>query len=355
MTITRRQWLAVMPASLTLAQTPASPTLAQAPASFERIDTHVHVNRPSSAILAGLQSSNWRVLSICVSRATGNDPTDLQAQVRGTARLSHESGGRVAWAGSFDARHWQDPDFASSTITALEQQFRDGAIAVKIWKNIGMSLRTKEGRYVLPDDAAFQPIYAMLQKEGHTLIAHLAEPNGAWMPLDEHNPERGFYSTHPEWHMYGHSDAPAKEDILNARDRIVAKYPKLRVVGCHLGSNEDELETLAARLDRYSNFAVDLAARVRYLAAGDREKSRAFVMHYQDRLTYGTDFTLGAQADEEKAWSSLANQHDRDWQYFSSAEKMTYGRGDTRGLGLPENVLRKIFRENAVRVFPGIA
>ena len=180
--MTRRRWLATVPAGLA--------AVAKAAAPFERIDTHVHLNRLSQPMAAGLQTAGWRVLSICVSRATGDDPSDLEAQLRGTAELHRESGGRVAWAGSFDARRWQDPDFASHAIAGLQQQFRDGAIAVKIWKNIGMSIRTNAGRYLLPDDPVFQPIYEMLQKADRTLVAHLAEPNGAWMPLDEHNPER---------------------------------------------------------------------------------------------------------------------------------------------------------------------
>jgi predicted TIM-barrel fold metal-dependent hydrolase len=343
--LTRRQWLALMPAGL---------AAAQAPAAFERIDTHVHLNRLSRPIISGLQSSGWKVLSISVSRATGDDPSDLDAQLRGNAEMSRESGGRVAWAGSFDARHWHDADFAASTIAALQQQFRQGAIAVKIWKNIGMSIRTKAGRFLLPDDAAFQPVYEMLQKEGRTLIAHLAEPNGAWMPIDEHNPEKGFYSTHPEWHMYGKADAPAKEDILQARDRIVARYPKLRVVGCHLGSNEDNLPALAARLDRLPNFAVDLAARIRYFAAGDRESAREFLTKYQDRITYGTDFTLAPAADDQRAWENLAAQHDRDWNYLSSAETLTYNRREVQGLGLSPRIMKKIFRDNALVWFPGI-
>jgi predicted TIM-barrel fold metal-dependent hydrolase len=206
----------------------------------------------------------------------------------------------------------------------------------------------------MPDDPVFQPIYEMLQKQGCTLVAHLAEPNGAWMPLDDNNPERGFYGSHPEWHMYGHADAPSKESILQARDRVIARYPKLRVLGCHLGSNEEDLDTLASRLDRLPNFAVDLAARVRYLAAGDREKGRAFLIRYQDRITYGTDFTLDARGDDQRASISLAGQHDRDWQYFSSAETMSYGRRIVQGLGLAEGVLKKIFRENALRWLPGI-
>jgi len=343
--LTRRQWLVLVPAGMVRAQTPVS---------FERIDTHVHLSRPSAPILAGLQSSHWKVLSISVSRATGNDPSDLKQQIKGNEELHRESKGRVAWATSFDARRWHDSDFAGSTIADLQNQFREGAIAVKIWKNIGMSLRTADGRYLQPDDPAFQPIYEMLVKQDRTLIAHLAEPNGAWLPIDEHNPEKGFYGSHPEWSMYGRKDGPSKEDILRARDRIAARHPKIRIVGCHLGSNEEDLEALAARLDRLPNFAVDLAARIRYFAAGDRDKARAFLTKYQDRVLYGTDFTLPAGGDDQKAWTSLAAQHDRDWQYLSSAETLTYNRREVRGLALPAEVLEKVFRKNALRWFPGI-
>ena len=71
------------------------------------------------------------------------------------------------------------------------------------------------------------------------------------------------------------------------------------MVGCHLGSNEEDLDALSRRLDALPNFAVDLAARVRYLAAGDHEKARAFLMKYQDRITYGADYTLGPGRDDQ--------------------------------------------------------
>jgi len=350
--LNRREFLALVPAGLAAAQVPSS---SQESVSFTRIDTHAHVNRPSQAILNSLKNSNFHILSICVSRATGNDPSDLDEQIRGTRELSRESGGSVFWAGGFDARQWSDKDFAARTIAKVNDEFRHGAIALKIWKNIGMSLRTKEGRYVMPDDPAFQPVYQAVLKADRTLVAHLAEPNGAWMAIDDKNPEKGFYGSHPEWSMYGKPDAPAKEDILNARDRVIARYPKLRVVGCHLGSNESDLKALAARLDRFPNFAVDLAARVRYLVAGDQNRVREFLTKYQDRITYGTDFTLGQAHDEQRAADSFTAQHNRDWQYFSSTGPLTYNRRDATGLGLPPAILQKIFRENAVRWFPGIA
>ena len=76
--------------------------------------------------------------------------------------------------------------------------------------------------------------------------------------------------------MYGHPERPSKETILAARDRMLGQHPKLRVVGCHLGSMEDNVDEVAKRLERYPNFVVDTAARVTHLALQDREKFARF-------------------------------------------------------------------------------
>ncbi len=153
--------------------------------------------------------------------------------------------------------------------------------------------------------------------------------------------------------MYGKPGAPVKDAILAARDRVLARYPKLRVVGCHLGSDEDDLKRLARRLDAYPNFAVDTAARVRYFARGNRDQAREFLIRYQDRILYATDFSL-RDGDLAVAARSLQATHDRDWQFFSRGDAMEYAGYRTRGLELPASVLRKIFRENALRWLPGL-
>jgi len=124
-------------------------------------------------------------------------------------------------------------------------------------------------------------------------------------------------------------------------------------VGCHLGSDEDDLGRLAKRLDTFSNFAVDTAARVRYFARGDRELVRQFLTRYQDRILYATDFSI-REAEPAAAARSLQVIHDRDWAFFAGADAMEYDGKPTRGLGLSEEVLRKLFRENALRWLPGI-
>ncbi len=131
------------------------------------------------------------------------------------------------------------------------------------------------------------------------------------------------------------------------------RYPKLRVVGCHLGSDEDDLKQLARRLDAYPNFAVDTAARVRYFARGNRDQVREFLTRYQDRILYATDFSL-RDGDPEVAARSLNAVHERDWAFFSRADPMDYAGHPTRGLELADLILRKIFRENALRWISGI-
>jgi predicted TIM-barrel fold metal-dependent hydrolase len=134
---------------------------------------------------------------------------------------------------------------------------------------------------------------------------------------------------------------------------VLARYPRLRVVGCHLGSDEDDLGRLARRLDAFPNFAVDTAARIRYFARGDRDRAREFLIRYQDRVVYATDFGLRDARAEAGARTLLA-WHDRDWAFFSGDARMDYEGRPTRGLALPDVVLRKIFRENARRWLPGI-
>ena len=321
---------------------------------FERIDTHTHIHRKAPVLFADLEKNRWRCLSICVSRAIGDEPSDLEELIRGSIEVHRVTKGRIAWATAFDARGFEGRDFAGRANDGLRQSYDNGAIAVKIWKNVGMGIRSKSGEYLLPDHAALAPVFDAIEKADKTLIAHLAEPDGAWLPLDKNNPEIAYYGSHPEWHMYGRPGVPAKETILAARDRILERHPKLRVVGCHLGSDEEHWDRLAKRLDKYPNFAVDVAARVRYFVRGDHEQARQFLIKYQDRVLYATDFTL-ASGDDAGAARELQETHDRDWKFFAGKDTLTYRNRQVPGLGLPERVVQKVFRENALRWLPGIA
>jgi predicted TIM-barrel fold metal-dependent hydrolase len=323
-------------------------------AALDPIDTHTHVFKDDPAFPTMLSRLRLHVLDICVF--TDKEPafSHLQDEIASALGVTRAAHGRVSWCTTFDPFQFRSPQFAAETIQQLNRDFNNGAVAVKIWKNIGMELKTPDGKFVMPDDPVFTPIYRAIAARNKTLIAHLAEPDSCWQPLSPANPDYDYYKAHPEWYMYGKSDHPTKAKILEARDHLLAQNPELRVVGAHLGSMELDLDGLAQRFDRYPNFAVDTAARVVYLALQPRDKVRAFLVKYQDRVLYGTDLGYRPKGDSDnlKDWEST---YLRDWKFFATNETVEFDGRKFQGLQLPDGVLRKLYHDNAVHWIPMMA
>jgi predicted TIM-barrel fold metal-dependent hydrolase len=322
-------------------------------AALEPVDTHTHVFKNDPAFHAMLDRLHLHLVDICVFTDKGPAFPTLQAQTDSALAVTRASNGHVSFCTTFDPFKFRSPNFAAETIQQLDRDSRNGAVAVKIWKNIGMELQTPDGKFVMPDDPAFAPIYAAIAAHHMTLIAHLAEPNSCWEPPNPASPDYSYYKEHPEWYMYGRTGVPSKQQILAARDHLLAENPNLRIVGAHLGSMEVDVDEIAKRFDRYPNFAVDTAARVAYLAFQPREKVRAFLLKYQDRVLYGTDLEYGRNRDSDslQEWEST---YLRDWRFFSTNETTEFEGRKVQGLELPNDVLRKLYRENAVRWIPTI-
>ena len=277
------------------------------------------------------------------------------------AQLARAKGFVAANAGharlcvTFNPFTFQRKDFAQNTVKQLHEEFAEGAVAVKIWKNIGMEITTPDGKYVMPDDPAFAPIYRAIAAENKTLVAHVAEPSSCWQPPNPDSPDYDYYKENPEWYMYLHPDHPHKEVILAARDRLLEQNPKLRVVGAHLGSMETDVDEIARHFDRYPNFAVDTAARMEYLMIQPREKVRNFLIQYQERVLYGTDLEFLANETTPEALKDWQDTYARDWKFLATDQMLQLKGRQIQGLNLPKPVLRRIFHDNAVRWIPGIA
>ena len=155
--------------------------------------------------------------------------------------------------------------------------------------------------------------------------------------------------------MYKIKGSPSKKEILRARDHVLEEHPKLRVVGAHLGSMEADFHDIAAHLDRFSEFNVDLAGRMHYLMALPRDQAIAFITKYQDRLLYGTDNTIYPETDVEKWVSRTETSYAEDWRFLATDQEVDYRGEKVKGLALPDGVLKKVYHENAVKYIPGIA
>jgi predicted TIM-barrel fold metal-dependent hydrolase len=318
------------------------------------IDAHVHIFVNHPGIRQMLDRMDMRCVNITVLDPYEHGYEDIAFQQKMALEVFQATGGRAAWVSTFDESKFEEPGFARNVDLRLADSFRRGAVGVKIYKTIGMLYRTRAGKYVMPDDPAFAPVLDFIGGAGKTVYAHIAEPAGAWKALDPADPDYGYYKNNPSWHMYGHPERPSKAAILAARDRMIDSHPKLRIVGCHLGSMEEDVDEISKRLDRFPNFAVDTAARVRHLAIQPREKVRAFLLKYQDRVLYGTDMALLPGRDPVRGLRAWEAEIEKDWRYFATSDTLEYAGRKAQGLALPEPVLRKLFRENALRWVPGI-
>jgi len=322
--------------------------------AVDPIDTHVHLNKDDPKFGDFMQRLKLRVLDICV--IDDRDPylKGLEPQRSDVLKVVRSTGKRAVFCTTFSPYEFEQPGFAQRTIRQLDADFAAGAIAVKIYKVMGMEMKSKAGKYVMPDDPGFQPIYEDIAAHHRTVVAHIAEPDSCWQPPNPASPDYDYYQQNPQEYAYAHPEWPSKAAILAARDHFVAENPKLRVIGAHLGSMETDVNQMAQRFDRYPNFAVDTAARVPYFMLQPRDKVRAFLIKYQDRVLYATDLVVLPKADTDKALAEWNSTYERDWKFFAADQKVEYMGHSYQGLALPTPVLRKIFHDNAVRWLPGI-
>jgi hypothetical protein len=324
-------------------------------AALRPIDAHVHVFKTAPEFQEMLEQEHLTLLNVLVVDDTWPPRNLLQPQIDDAWKIVHSSRGHVFLCTTFDGYKFNSPTFTEDSIGQINRDFKDGAIAVKIWKTFGMEVKDSNGKYVLPDDPKLKPIYEDIARHDKTLLAHLAEPDLAWEPLDvKKDPLAQYYIENPQWHMLNKPGVPSKKAILEARDRVLEQNPNLRVVGVHLGSMEKDLDGIAQHLDKYPNFAVDTAARMEYLMYGDRDKVRAFLLKYQDRVIYGTDLDVNPDvnvADSVKGWKET---YANDWRFFATDNTFQVEGRTVHGLKLPKAVLTKIYRTNAQHWIKGL-
>ena len=329
-----------------------------------KFDAHVHYNYDSPAFITIARKDGFELLSINVDYPDF-PPLDVQARI---TRKYHSLDPKLLhYSTTFSMKGFGTPGWTERVEKTLDQAFANGAIAVKVWKNIGMVERDAAGKRVFLDDPRFDPMMAHIRKAGVPLIAQQGEPRNCWLPLDQMTTDndRTYFRDHPEYYMYLHPDEPSYEMIMAARDRFVAFHPDLPFVGAHLASLEWNVDRIATFLDRFPNATVDMAARMSELQNQSRQdygRVRNFIIKYQDRLLYGTALTFSppdpdARAQTPPMTNDFESEADTmwrsDWRYLATplSQHIDAIDADVKGLDLPRSVIDKIYHDNAYRVF----
>jgi predicted TIM-barrel fold metal-dependent hydrolase len=320
-----------------------------------KIDSHIHIGSNNGVFEGQAADDNFILITLGVDHG---DSANIRSQQENATFSASKFPGRVFYGPTFlfDTAGWGTDTWGKKIIAQLQKDISGGAITVKIWKNIGMTVRDRNGKFIMADDPGLDPVIEFIKTRGLPVTGHLGEPRNCWLPLDQMtvSSDSSYFARNPHYHMFLHPEYPTYEDQINARDNLLVKHPDLIFIGCHLGSLEWNVDSLAKRLDRFPNMAVDMSARIchlQYQSAQDHKRIRDFCIKYQDRLLYGTDTGYSGSNNPERFKTGMHETWLDDWKYFVTDSEMTSDkfRGSFTGLKLPKEVVDKIYRLNAIK------
>ena len=257
--------------------------------------------------------------------------------------------------------HFNRPDYARWQADEIERAHQAGAKGLKVVKTLGLYLREDviSGPLVKIDDPRFDLMWEACAAFKMPVAIHISDPEAFFLPIDRFNERFEELNNHPDWSFHGR-DFPSNRDLLEARNRVFARHPRVAFITLHVGNNAENLASVSECLDRFPNMYVDLAARIGELGRQPRT-ARRFFEKYQDRIMFGTDAVPNGTMTPQQIFSAKLYEIyyrflETEDEYFdyAPAPKPPQGRWQIYGLGLPEDILRKVYYENAERVL-GIA
>lgn len=338
--------------------------------TIRKIDIHTHISSDAEYLKEIMDTWNLKMFTICNE---GLKSDRLEAQRKIAINICQEYPRYYAWCTTFDLIGVGNSGWSDRVIRQLQADFDRGALAVKIWKEVGMQLKDQKGNFIQVDDPVFEPVLQYISSQKKTLFTHIGDPVDYWLSSGPDGmPDAWYQEGGGVWNRIGEFRGEVSYDaLMHARDQVIRNYPDLKMVGCHLGSMAFDVDEIARRLDTFPNFAVETSFTLKYLMGQAREKVRDFFIRYQDRILYGSDVSGGLvatpflvdmskiheqwtpeQLDQSK--KDLMNQYTRDFNYLSTSQEFTRDHYHVRGLELPETVLQKIYYDNAVFWVPGV-
>jgi predicted TIM-barrel fold metal-dependent hydrolase len=337
-------------------------------ARFPVIDVHTHLTLRARGVKGVAHGEAMRTIATPADLLPVMDRRNVQTMVNLTGGVGSGLAESVA---TFQRPHsnrfavftepsWDrllEPRYPQWQADELGRAKTAGAKGVKVLKALGLYLREQitSGPLIKIDDPRFDPMWEACGGLGLPVAIHISDPEAFFLPIDRFNERYEELHAHPDWSFHG-KDFPSNADLIAARDRVLARHPKTTFIGLHVGHGAENLAAVSAALDRFSNFHVEIGARIGELGRQPRT-SRKFFDRYQDRILFGTDAVPnGRQTPQQIFGDDLYTIYFRfletEDEYFDYAPARIPPQGRWRiyGLGLPEAVLRKVYNENARRL-----
>jgi predicted TIM-barrel fold metal-dependent hydrolase len=306
-------------------------------ARFPAIDYHNHLDsvEPEDALRVMDECGVEKIVNITMK--TG------EAALRMIDKFAAADPQRFATIGWMDWSDVAEPGFVERTCTRLEQLAQRGAVGIKFWKDLGLTVRDATGALLRIDDDRLAPIFDKAAELGLPVMFHTADPDAFFLPIDPHNERYEELAAHPDWSFHG--SQYSKRELLDQRDHVIVRHPQTTFVAAHVAESGENLARVEKLLETCPNLSVDISARASELGR-QPYSSRRFFIHFADRILFGTD--LLPETSMYRLYFRFLETADEYFDYPSHASRQ--GRWNIYGLHLPDDVLRKVYRENALRL-----
>ena len=311
-------------------------------AKFPFVDIHSHHWNPTpeevDELIKGMNSINMRVM-VNLSGGTG------ERLKRTVEVMKGRYPNRFVVFSNMDYTDLDKPGFSERVTARLEQDVKNGAQGLKIFKDFGMELHHAGGQRVHVDDPAFSPVFEKCADLNIPVLIHVAEPPAFFDPWDKYN-ERWLELKQFPQRARPPSKYPPFETLVAERNHLFAMHPRTKFVAAHLGFHGNDLARLGKLFDEHPNVYVDIAA---VLAELGRQPYSAhdFLTKYQDRVLMGKDIY---DVNEYKWYFRALETRDEYFEYYR--KRHAFWR--IYGLGVDDEVLKKIYYKNALKLLPGI-
>ncbi|MEZ5318623.1 MAG: amidohydrolase family protein [Vicinamibacterales bacterium] len=312
-------------------------------AKFPVIDIHNHTTITADNIDQMIRDMDALNLRVEVNLTPGSDPEVIRQRVEFLRNSRYADRFRmfanVQWDGAGGA------GWAEKAVADLEGAVRNGAIGLKIAKNLGLSARKADGSRLHVDDPVLKPIWDLCARLDIPVIIHTAEPQEFFSPLDMHN-ERWLELALFEDRRNYMPGQPTFAELQGERDRMFAANPKTRYIGAHFDWYGNNLGAAAKHLDALPNVVLELGA-VLYDFGRQPRAAREFFLRYQDRILFGKD---AFAASEFPYYWRVFETNDEYFDYYRDYHAFW----KLYGMGLPDEVLKKVYYKNALRWVKGL-
>ena len=311
-------------------------------AKFPFIDIHSHQFRMATQDLSALVRDMNRINMAVMVNLSGRSGDQLKQAI---ANVEQNYPDRFVVFANINFDGIGNPGWTENAVRQLETDVKNGAKGLKIYKSLGLRYKDSNGNRVAVDDSRIDPIWAKCGELGIPVLIHSADPKSFWDPMDSNNERWLELKTRPRRKRSDVDPAPWQQ-IIDEQHRMFKKHPETKFINAHMGWYANNLGKLSELMEEMPNMYVGIGAIIAELGRQPRF-ARNFFIQYQDRILFGKD---AWNPDEFPTYFRVLESNDEYFPYY----KKYHAFWSMYGLDLPDEVLRKVYYKNALKLLPGV-